>query len=328
MNMLSNAWRSIQVGRSFSDKPDVVIGPSVPLGTGWAASQLARIRRAAFVFEVRDVWPIVLVYDGGLSRRSPVYCVFRCVEKYLYRNSQRISATVPFLHDHVSQSGGNPEKIMWIPNGVDFERFSGFEKYDGGEKLPLVVMYVGGFGVAHDVITIVRAAHILQQKGDYRFHFVIVGDGPKRPECEREASLNNLSNIEFCDPVPKSEVPRLLMEGDILVACVLDSEAYRFGLNLNKIYDYFASGRPVIFSGNAPNDPVDESGCGFSIPPEDPDAMVKALQECVEMSPKKRAGMGERGRRYVESEFNMRKLVDRMESLLFQAIKEKGHECL
>jgi glycosyltransferase involved in cell wall biosynthesis len=322
MNMLSNAWRSIHVARTLSDKPDVVIGPSVPLGTGWAASEIARMKGAAFVFEVRDVWPIALVYDGGLSRISPVYYFFRFLEKYLYRKSQRISATMPFIFNHVSESGSNPEKITWIPNGVSFERFSGFETYGGGENLPLDAMYVGGFGVAHDVITIVRAANILQKKGNNKYRFVIVGDGVKRPECQREALLNGLSNIEFRDPVAKSDVPRLQMESDILIACVTDSDSYRFGLNLNKIFDYFASGRPVIFSGNAPNDPIVESGAGFSVPPEDPEAMVGALQRYLEMNPTERIEMGKRGRRYVENEFDMRKLADRMESLLLQAIKD------
>jgi glycosyltransferase involved in cell wall biosynthesis len=322
-NMLSNIWRSIQVARILSDTPDVVIGPSVPLGTGWAALKIARMKGAAFVFEVRDVWPIALVDDGGLSKRNPVYYAFRFIERNLYRNSQRISATMPFLYQHVSESGSNPEKVTWIPNGVDFDRFSGFEKYAGGENLPLTVMYVGGFGAAHDVITIVRSAAILQQQGNDKFRFVIIGNGVKKTECQREASLNKLTNIEFRDPVPKSEVPRLQMGADILVACVLDSAAYRFGLNLNKIFDYFASGRPVIFSGKAPNDPIVESGAGYSIPPEDPEAMVNVLKKLSMISPAERAEMGKRGRRYVEENYDMRKLADRMESLLMQSIKDR-----
>ena len=55
-NMLSNAWRSIQVARALSDKPDVVIGPSVPLWTGWAASKIAGMKGSAFVFEVSGRW--------------------------------------------------------------------------------------------------------------------------------------------------------------------------------------------------------------------------------------------------------------------------------
>ena len=320
-NMVSNAWRSLQVARTFSDKPDVVIGPSVPLLCGWAASKIAEMKGAAFVFEVRDVWPIALVDDGGLSKRSPVYFSFRYVEKLLYRKSQRISAVMPFLFNHVSESGGDPKKVTWIPNGVDFERFSGFESYDGGEKLPLVAMYVGGFGVAHDVINIVRSANILQRKGNNKYRFVIVGNGVKRPDCQREASSNALTNVEFRDPVPKKDVPRLQMESDILIACVTDSASYRFGLNLNKIFDYLASGRPVIFCGNAPNDPVVASDAGFSVPPENPVAMVDALQRFLEMSPAERIEMGKRGRRYVENEYDMRVLGERMESLLSEAVE-------
>ncbi len=324
LNMLSNARRSLQVARNMEEKPDVVIGPSVPLGTGWAGSRIAERKGAAFVFEVRDVWPIALVDDGGLSKRSPVYHVFRSMEKSLYRKAQRISATMPFIQRHVGESGSDPEKVTWIPNGVNFERYTGSEDYDGGKKLPLTAMYVGGFGNAHDVITIVRSAKILQERENDSYRFVIVGDGVKRPECQREASLSGLRNVEFRNPVPKSEVPRLQKEADILIACVTNSTSYRFGLNLNKLFDYFASARPVIFSGNAPNDPIGESGAGFSIPPENPEAMAGALEKYLAMSPSGRVEMGKRGRRYVENEFDIRKLTDRMEELLRQAVEERN----
>src|SRR6185437_1430590 len=101
-------------------------------------------------------------------------------------------------------------------------------------------------------------------------------------------------------------------------ACVTDSESYRFGLNLNKMWDYFGSGRPVIFSGNAPQDPVAVSGAGFSIPPEDPQAMVDALRKVAAMTPAERVEMGARGRRYVEAEFDVSMLGNRMERMLVQ----------
>lgn len=324
MNMLSNVWRSIAVAKTLSDKPDIVIGPSVPLFTGWAALKIAKTKRVPFVFEVRDVWPIALTYSGGLSSKSPVYYLLRILEKYLYRKANYISSTLPYISDHVYNSGGNVDKVVWIPNGVNFKRFSNFDKYTGGETLPLVAMYVGGFGAEHDVITIVRAAKILQQRGDARYRFVIIGDGPKKPECIKESLLNKLSNIEFRDPIPKLDVPKVQMEADILIASVIDSPVYQFGINLNKIYDYFASARTVIFSGKAPNDPVAESGAGFSIPPDDPDAMVRALEKFLEISPSERIEMGKHGRRWVENGFNMQKLGDSMEALLLQAIKDRG----
>lgn len=324
LNMLTNAWRAFQVSNSLTDTPDVVIGPSVPIGTGWAAQKIAKLKKAAFVYEIRDVWPIALVYDGGIKKNSIVYRVFRLMEKKLYREAQKISATMPLVYDHVAASGGDPRKVSWIPNGVNFDRFSGHSGFGGGENKPLVVMYIGGFGVAHDVISLVRAARIMQENGNKDYRFVIIGDGPKKDECLAEASLHNLNNIEFRDPIPKASIPEVQMESDILVACVLDSKAYRFGLNLNKLFDYFASERPVIFAGNAPNDPVVASKSGFSVPPENPEAIVAALLTYLEMTPNERIEMGKRGRHYVETNFNMRVLGGHMELLLNDAITSYG----
>ncbi|MFY9402188.1 MAG: glycosyltransferase family 4 protein [Candidatus Omnitrophota bacterium] len=323
LNMLLNAMRIIQVANSLlKDKPDVIIGPSVPLLTGLVAAIISHIKGVAFVFEVRDVWPIALVYDGGLSKRNPIYYIFRSMEKYLYRKSCRISATMPFIHQHVLESGGDPKKITWIPNGVDLERYSNFKEYSEEQNRPLIVMYVGGFGKAHDVITIIKSAKIIKDLENTNFRFILIGSGIKKADCQKYVLLNKLTNVEFWDPVMKSEVPRLQAEADILVASVIASDSFRFGLNLNKLYDYLASGKPVIFSGKAPNDPVLESGAGFSIPPENPREMVEALFKIEKMSVQDRIEMGKRGRYFIENNFNICKLSDKMEYLLSQAIKD------
>lgn len=320
VNMLSNAWRCFQAVETLADNPDVVIGPSVPLVTGWVAARLAKKKRAAFVFEVRDVWPIALVDNGGLSPYNPVYFLFRFIEKFLYRNSQKISSALPFIYDHVSQSGADSKKVTWIPNGIDFRRFAELKNFDGGLQFPLTAMYIGGFGTPHDVITIVKAAKILQEQGNDQYRFVIIGDGIKKGECESVARLYELTNIEFRESVPKLEVVKLQMEADILIACVTDSDIYRFGINMNKLYDYFASGRPVIFSGKAPNNPITETGAGYSVPPENPEAMTEALKSYLKLRPVERVEMGKRGRLWVEEEFDIVKLGDRMELLLTRAI--------
>jgi glycosyltransferase involved in cell wall biosynthesis len=321
-NMLSNVLRSIQVARTFPEKPDVVIGPSVPLGTGWAALRIARMKGAAFVFEVRDIWPQALVDLGMLANGSLTYKIFRSVEKYLYREARRISAVLPLTWKHVGNSGADSSKVCWIPNGANLEQFTNTPCNSAGLP-PSTVMYVGGFSSTHDVSTILKAASILQKKGITGYRFVIVGSGWHRSDCENEARDLRLQNVEFCDPVPKSEIPNLQMHADVLIASVKNTPVYQFGINSNKIYDYLASSRPIIFSGNAPNDPVAESGAGFSIPPEDPEAMARALQKLLEMSLAERIEMGKRGRCYVENEFDIKKLAERMELLLLQAIRDK-----
>ena len=321
INMVWNCFRAISISRLFDEVPDLVIGPTVPLLTGYAAARIARRYEVPFILEIRDVWPIALVYNGGLTFQGPLYLVFRALEKWLYRNSALICSALPFVHEHVRSSGGDPSKIEWIPNGVSLSSIELPEvtipQLDG----KILVMYVGGFGLDHDVPVIIRAARLLQDAGESRFHFKIIGAGVRKPQCVEMANQYGLNNLEFGDPVPKAKLGSVQHEADILVAAITDTEAFRFGLNLNKLCTYFASGKPVVFAGNSPNNPVADSGAGFSVRAEDELQLVSALRALAAMSPSERESIGSLGRVYVEKNLSMAVLGARMEALLLRAIE-------
>ena len=79
IKMLSNVWRLLRATSALGLHPDVILGPSVPLLTGWGAMRLARKYDVPFVFEVRDVWPDALVDLGGMKKTSLVYRFFRLI---------------------------------------------------------------------------------------------------------------------------------------------------------------------------------------------------------------------------------------------------------
>jgi len=324
LNMLDNARQILRVSKLLGDFPDVVLGPSVPILTGWAAAKLSKRYKVPFIFEVRDVWPAALVDMGGLSKLNPIYFIFRLIEKVLYKYSARISSTLPFLADHVLKSGADPSKIEWLPNGVDLSLYPKDNGYDGGKGRQLVAMYIGGFSLDHDVSSIIKAAKILQESKDERFRFVIIGQGELKIQCIKEAKLLELFNIEFRKPVPKDCIHREQLKADILIAAIADSKSYRFGLNLNKLCGYFASSRPILFSGNTPNNPVKESRAGLSVNAGNPQAIVEALDRIYLMGPIKRVKMGLRGREYAEKVLSMRILGSKMENMLKEAFKENA----
>ena len=69
--------------------------------------------------------------------------------------------------------------------------------------------------------------------------------------------------------------------------------------------------KPVIHAIEAGNDPVAESGCGFSIPPEDPDAIKETLLKLIYMTDDERKDMGARGKKYVLAHHDYRVLAKR-----------------
>ena len=73
---------------------------------------------------------------------------------------------------------------------------------------------------------------------------------------------------------------------------------------------YMLAGKPIIHAVQASNDIVAESGCGISVPPEDPIATAEAIRTMMSMSPRALVEMGDRGREYVLRDRDFKKLAN------------------
>ncbi len=112
------------------------------------------------------------------------------------------------------------------------------------------------------------------------------------------------------------------MISDVLIASVRDTKVYQFGINSNKIYDYLAAGRPIIFAGNTPNNQVAEAKAGIIIPPDDINALCDAVNEMLNMSHRERKILGNNGRKYAEDNLDVSKLSIKLVGILEKLIKE------
>ena len=101
------------------------------------------------------------------------------------------------------------------------------------------------------------------------------------------------------DSVPKTQIPDLLLYFDFLYIGLQKQSLFRFGISPNKLIDYMMSSKPVIQAIDAGNDMVKEAECGISIPPEEPDKLVKACEELMAFPEEKLILMGEKGRNFV-----------------------------
>ncbi|HYA42907.1 MAG TPA: glycosyltransferase family 4 protein [Syntrophobacteraceae bacterium] len=317
LNMLSNAWRALQVGRTIRPAPDVIFGPSVPLFTGLSACLLSRILNSKFCFEVRDIWPQALIDIGALSQNSPITLIFRMIERILYHRADRIIAVLPFAYRHICRCGVNRSSIEWVPNGVRLARFKDCAPFDGGKPDSLVVAYAGGGSkYGHDLDVILEAAKILQDEGVRGVRFVIIGGGNQSASISTRAQHLGVKDFELRPAVPKAEIPKELNTADLLVASVKDTPVYQFGINSNKIFDYLGSGRPIIFAGKSANDPVADANAGVTIPPEDPRAMSRAILAFLKMDPAERKRLGDNGLQYAREHLDTAVLARKLENIL------------
>jgi glycosyltransferase involved in cell wall biosynthesis len=125
-----------------------------------------------------------------------------------------------------------------------------------------------------------------------------------------------LTNASFEPSVPKRNIYAVLTQADAFVATLRRSRLYQHGMSMNKVFDYMAVGRPIIFSADSANDPVSEAGAGLKVPPEDPQAMAKAVLDLASRSVDDRNEMGRRGRAVVRRRYNCAVLTERLEEVL------------
>lgn len=316
INMLSYSWRAFWVGKSFKERPDVIIGVTVHPLAALSACILSGFKKSRFFFEVADLWPQTLVDMGALSKRNPVIWGLRVLEKYLYWKAEKIITLLPNAHEYITNIGIPGDKIVWIPNGVDLSRYDGLKQYDGGRQEVFTLMYLGGHTFSNALEVILVAAQILESEGKNNIKFVFVGDGAEKSNLIRLSKDLSLHNVEFRDGVPKHEISKVMGEADGFISTLRDIPLYKYGISLNKLYDYLSSERPIIFSGNSCNNPVEEAKAGITVPPENPRALAEAITRLVAMQPEERIQMGKNGLEYMKKNHDVRVLADRIERML------------
>jgi len=321
-NMLAFAWRVWQLkSRARTAAPDVILGSSPHLLAALAAERLARSFGVPFVLEIRDLWPQSLVDLGALSERHPTVMGLRVIERYLYRHAARIVTVLPGVPEYLVARGVPGEKVTWIPNGVNFELAP--EPTPPSGHAPLTVLYAGAHGMANHLDTAIDAARVLQLDGGHAVRFRFVGDGPEKARLQDDARRSGLQNVEFADPVPKTLIYDVLSGADALLVMLKDSPVFQWGVSPNKLYDYMAAGRPVIFCVRTPTNPVSENDAGFCVPPGDPAALADAVRRLSDMSNEERWSMGRRGRNYVQERHDLRKLSGTLEGVLIEALSAR-----
>jgi glycosyltransferase involved in cell wall biosynthesis len=125
-----------------------------------------------------------------------------------------------------------------------------------------------------------------------------------------------LRNVEFRELVPKGKVPELMNEADAFVFCLQDLPLYRYGISLNKMCDYLASSRPILFAGESAYNPIRDAGAGICTPPENPGALAEAIHHLISLTHEERAQMGQNGLEHLKKYHDIRVLAARLEEVL------------
>ncbi len=258
-------------------RPAVVVASSPSLPAAAGAAIVALVKRAAFVLEVRDLWPGSAVAMGLVRQGSAIYHVARALEWFCYRRARHIIALTDGIRDGIIATGIPAERVTLITNGVDRTEVPVAPVDVPAPADAFVAMYVGAHGTYSALGTVLDAADLLRDEPSIRF--VLVGGGDQKPALQADAARRGLGNVVFVDPIPKRDVPAWLARADVCLLPYQDRDLFAGALP-NKTFDYMGAGKPIIAAVPAGelSRLVETAGCGIAIPPEDPAAMAGAVR--------------------------------------------------
>jgi glycosyltransferase involved in cell wall biosynthesis len=296
-------------------KADVVWATTPPLFTGAAGLALARLNRAPFVLDVRDLWPAAAVSLMQISTGRTLRLA-EWLERMLYRQAAAVLAVTQPFCEHVDRIRAAPPLTTLIPNGT-LELFLEAEPGNGRVSLAagegeFVVTFAGTHGIAQGLDTVVRAASRLE--GEARF--ALVGDGPLKELLVRLAAEQQVTNVDFHNQVPLAETPPLLASSDALLVPLSAHPTFRDFVP-SKLIDAMAVGRPVVLAAAGESARIlGEARAGVVAAPEDADDLARAVR-WLRAHPEEAAAMGRRGREYARSRLRSVQAV-RLEELLLE----------
>lgn len=176
------------------------------------------------------------------------------------------------------EMGVSAEKVMVEPDAVDFEKFASVQPMPIDLPKPLIG-YAGqleSMGLSKGIPELIGAAELLQRNG-FAGRCVIAG-----PRSANETIVRTLRSpaVAYQGYLPADEVPRFLVACDVLVypAPKSDHPFYNRDTSPLKIFEYMASGKPIVTADLPPIRDVLDEDSAFFCPPGDPQALAERIE--------------------------------------------------
>jgi glycosyltransferase involved in cell wall biosynthesis len=229
------------------------------------------------------------------------------------RRADRIITVSDSLHEQFAGIADAAHgKLVTIANGIDLRGFGESDPASARHELRLpeagpVVGMVGRLAAQKGPLDFVRAAAVAHARFPDAY-FVLIGDGPLRGEVEKLAGDLGISNSLMLAG-HRPDAPMLTEVFDVAVIASVSE-----GSSLTAM-EAMAWGKPVAGTAvGGVREVVVDGETGILVPPGEAQALGEAVASLL-ADPERARALGEAGRRRVEREFSLARMIERTEEV-------------
>ena len=312
---------------SKNGRPDIIIASSVHPLTMVAGIQIARKFKIPCICEIRDLWPEAIFQFGKAKEKSIIGRLMIKGEHWIYRNAASLIFTkegdVDYLKERrwTLEQGGDIDlkKCYYINNGIDLADYDyracnlSIEDNDLVDKMKFNVTYTGTIRPVNDVATLLDTAVILRNKKNYDdIQFLIYGDGVQLRELRRRVKNENLVNVKLKGFINRQYIPYILNHSDVTILNYAQKQYnWTRGNSSNKLFEYMASGKPIISTVRMGYSIINRYQCGVELEQDTPELLAEQIIRFHDMSREERDSIGKNARDGAK-DFDFRILTDKL----------------
>ena len=333
-NMLGFYKNVLKAARQYgaqNGKPIAILASSVHPFALKAGMKLGKEYGIPCLCEIRDLWPeSILAYSSSFSAANPLIKALYRMEKNIYKDCDALIFTMEGGYQYIRDKGWEkeipPEKVYYINNGIDGEEY-----YPLMEKpLPpdadledpdsFKVIYTGSIRQVNDVGFFLDAARLLKNE---RIKILIYGGGEEKEALAERIRREGIENVVLKGTVSKETVPAVLNKGDLLVFHMIPSSIQKYGLSLNKMFEYLAAGKPLLTDTETEYNPALQRGAGLNARPNDAASYAEAMERFAAMDKEEYNSYCGKAREAAR-QFDFARLTEKLAGIIQSLISEKG----
>lgn len=305
------------LGHAALRTPADIIHIGKPHPMNGLAGLAARYLRGRRVFLDCDDYEAATGHFSGAWQRH----VVAFFEDHLPHHVHHITTNTYFLRDRLLALGVPPERITYLPNGVDRARFtppSSAQVEERRAALGLigkkVVAFIGSLSKPSHPVDLLLDAFLLIHQAQSQAVLLIVGGGEEFEPLQAKARAMGLENsVRFCGRVPAPEVPLYYHLADVSVDPVYADDIARSRLPL-KLFESWACGVPFVTGDVGDRRAVlGTPPAGVLTEPGDPASLARAILHILEC-PDRAVSLRQRGLERVEL-FSWERLARKLEAV-------------
>ena len=173
------------------------------------------------------------------------------------------------------------------------------------------IVYIGSVRKANNVQQICDAALELQNRGISDVDFQIYGNGDELDNLIKYSKEKRINNIFFYGRIEKEKIPFILEHSTANILTYKQVRLMKYGGSQSKLFDYLASGKPIICNAKFGYNLIERYDCGLVTENQTSRAFADTVEHLCALSDEERYQMGKRARQAAE-DYDQPYLVDKL----------------